>query len=153
MRAKMTWMLMMGMGLVIGMSVGCQKPKPEEPITQAPEPTPPPFPESSVPAPEQQPVKPPVTADGMGWSLVLDDPVTGTYRSSSAIGGSPANDDPPGTIPGVLITELLTHTDPPQIDTIELHNPTGQAVDLGEYADEDVHGRDPPCWRRHRSDG
>lgn len=61
MRAKMTWMLVVGMGLVIGFSVGCEKPTQDEPIVQTPEPTPPPFPETSVPAPEPQPVRP-VTA-------------------------------------------------------------------------------------------
>lgn len=58
MRAKMTWALMVGLGLVVGWSTGCNKPQQEEPIVQAPEPTPPPFPESTVPAAEVQPVKP-----------------------------------------------------------------------------------------------
>ena len=31
----------------------------------------------------------PVTADGLGWSLVLDDPVAVTYRPSTVAGGSP----------------------------------------------------------------
>src|SRR5690606_18171363 len=53
----------------------------------------------------------PVTADGMGWSLVLEDAVAGTYRVSSEIGGSPGSADPANTIPPIVINELLTHTD------------------------------------------
>jgi len=75
----------------------------------------------------------PVTADGMGWSLVLDDSVAGTYRASSSVGGSPNDVDPTSTLPPVVITELLTHTDPPQIDTIELHNPTASPASVGGW--------------------
>ena len=57
MHAKMTWMLMVGMGLIVGLSVGCNKPKEEPPIVQTQDKAPPPFPESSVPAPEAQPPK------------------------------------------------------------------------------------------------
>jgi len=75
----------------------------------------------------------PVTADGFGWSLVLDDPIAGTYRPSTAVGGSPGASDPASTIPLIRINELLTHTDPPLVDTIELFNPTAQAVNLGGW--------------------
>jgi hypothetical protein len=69
----------------------------------------------------------------MGWSLVIEDAVTGTYRVSSAAGGSPGNDDPANTLAPLVITELLTHTDLPLVDTIELHNPTASPVDLGGW--------------------
>lgn len=75
----------------------------------------------------------PVTADGMGWSLVLDDPVTGRYRVSSAMGGSPGNADPASAIAPIVINELLTHTDLPQVDAIELHNPTAAPVNVGGW--------------------
>jgi hypothetical protein len=75
----------------------------------------------------------PVTADGMGWSLVLGDAVAGTYRPSNNAGGSPGAVEAPSAIPPVVITELLTHTDPPQVDTIELHNPTASPADIGGW--------------------
>lgn len=75
----------------------------------------------------------PVTADGMGWSLVLADPVTGIYRPSTALGGSPGAVDPANTIPPIVINELLTHTDLPEIDTIELYNPTTWSVNIGGW--------------------
>lgn len=75
----------------------------------------------------------PVTADGMGWSLVLDDAVAGTYRVSSGAGGSPGAVDVVISIPPVVISELLTHTDLPLVDAIELHNPTAATVDVGGW--------------------
>ncbi|MBP7933123.1 MAG: LysM peptidoglycan-binding domain-containing protein [Phycisphaerae bacterium] len=61
MSAKMTWVLMAGLGLIVGLSMGCNKPQAEEPIVQAPEPEAPPFPESTVPSAEVQPTRPVVT--------------------------------------------------------------------------------------------
>ncbi len=75
----------------------------------------------------------PVTTDGMGWSLVLDDSVAGTYRASTAAGGSPNNDDPASSIAPIVISELLTHTDLPKVDTIELFNPTASPVNIGGW--------------------
>ena len=88
----------------------------------------------------------PVTADGLGWSLVLDDPVAGTYRPSAAAGGSPGASDPPAGIPPIRINELLTHTDPPQLDTIELFNPTAVPVSLAGWFLSD----DPAVPRKYR---
>ncbi len=76
--------------------------------------------------------------DGDGFSLVLDDPVgtptaeLGKYyswRASSEFGGTPgaASASPSG----VVINEILAHTDAPSSDTIELYNPTAQAIDVG----------------------
>lgn len=75
----------------------------------------------------------PVTADGLGWSLTLDDPIARTYRASANAGGSPGADDPPAAVPAVVVNELLTHTRPLESDAIELFNPTAAAVDLGGW--------------------
>ncbi len=91
----------------------------------------------------------PVTADGMGWSLVLEDPAAGTYRASTRSGGSPGTDDPTNTIPPIVINELLTNTDPPLVDMIELFNPTDASVNVGGWfltdnADAPMSYRIPP---------
>ena len=82
----------------------------------------------------------PVT-DGFGFSLVVVDEQApprewekkSNWRSSTRVGGSPGADDPPPTVPRVLINEALTHTDPPQLDSIELHNPNPTSVDVGNW--------------------
>jgi hypothetical protein len=83
----------------------------------------------------------PVT-DGSGFSITIIDPnaprdtwgLAGSWRISSAINGSPGQDDPaPPSRPGIVISEVSTHTDPPAIDTIELHNPTAAAVNIGGW--------------------
>lgn len=82
----------------------------------------------------------PVSADGGGFSLVPvnpnlnpapDDPAN--WRASSVVGGSPGSDDAPVNIPPVLVNEVLTHTDLPQVDAIELHNPNSISVDVGHW--------------------
>ena len=82
----------------------------------------------------------PEAADGAGFSLVPvhpdlnpnpDDPAH--WRASSRVGGSPGRDDPPADLPVVWINEVLTHTDPPQVDAIELHNPGPAPVDVGHW--------------------
>ena len=82
----------------------------------------------------------PSAADGGGFSLVPDnanlnlspnDPAN--WRSSNRSGGSPGSDDPPRSLGAVWITEVLTHTDPPQLDAIELHNPTVTDVNIGNW--------------------
>ena len=35
--------------------------------------------------------------------------------------------------PAILVNEVLSHTDLPQVDVIELHNPTGSAVNIGGW--------------------
>ncbi|HXJ74240.1 MAG TPA: CotH kinase family protein, partial [Candidatus Dormibacteraeota bacterium] len=81
----------------------------------------------------------PLAADGYGFSIV---PRTGApfnsdhgahWRASSAAGGSPGTDDPDPTVPPVLINEILTHTEPPEVDWIELFNPNVFEVDLGGW--------------------
>ncbi len=81
-----------------------------------------------------------VWADGNGGSLVLKDPVATPadqmgkhyhWRGSTLPGGSPgAADAAPA---GVVINEVLAHTDAPQVDTIELHNPTASDINIGGW--------------------
>ncbi|MBN1672855.1 MAG: lamin tail domain-containing protein [Kiritimatiellae bacterium] len=78
----------------------------------------------------------PREADGAGFSLVAgdaagdqDDPAT--WRASNLIGGSPGRDD--GLPYRVVINEALTHTDPPQVDAIELYNGGPVAADIGGW--------------------
>jgi len=82
----------------------------------------------------------PVTPDGHGFSLVCVEPGGGTdpndgrqWRASTVTGGSPGADDPTPTVPPLVINEILTHTDLPELDTIELFNPTIADVDLGGW--------------------
>lgn len=82
----------------------------------------------------------PVTA-WLGFSLVVVDasaPLArwnekSGWRASSAIDGSPGTDDATPNVPGILINELLTHTDLPQVDALELYNPTAADVNLGGW--------------------
>ena len=82
----------------------------------------------------------PVTADGMGYSLVplatdvatvWDNPAN--WRASAVVGGSPGMDDPPQKTLAVVINELLTNSDPPQTDAIELYNPNESSVNIGNW--------------------
>ncbi len=88
----------------------------------------------------------PVTADGLGWSLELDDPVAGTYRVSAELGGSPGADEVASAIPPVVINELLTHTDPPLLDSIELFNPMDRDINVGGWLLSD----NPTAPRKYR---
>lgn len=79
----------------------------------------------------------PGRADGKGSSLEVLDP-EGSYddpfnwRSGSEYGGSPGA---AGLGPDnrVVVNEVLTHTDPPLCDTIELFNTTESAVPVGGW--------------------
>src|SRR5262249_7784988 len=82
----------------------------------------------------------PSTADGTGFSVVPVNPNLNpnpadpsNWRASSIIGGSPGMDDPSSTIATILINEALTHTDLPELDSIELFNPNATNVDLGNW--------------------
>ncbi len=87
--------------------------------------------------------------DGEGFSLVIVNPNASTdtwawkesWRPSTAFNGSPGVVDPvPPYLPGILITEALTHTDPPLLDTVELFNPTFNLVNLaGWFLTDDPH--------------
>jgi hypothetical protein len=87
----------------------------------------------------------PATADGLGFSIVPVNPSLvgggddGTrWRASRTVGGSPGADDGGALVPTLRINEILTHTDLPQLDSVELLNPTGTTVDLtGWYLSDD----------------
>lgn len=82
----------------------------------------------------------PLSPDSYGFSVVPrnaiapDNSDNGSHwRASTALGGSPGADDPAPTIPGVVINEILTHTDLPLVDAVELFNPTAQSVDISGW--------------------
>jgi hypothetical protein len=82
----------------------------------------------------------PVTADGFGFSLVPknvnsnpDPGNSATWRASAVPGGSPGADDPSVNIAGILVNEALTHTVLPDVDRIELYNPTMADVNIGGW--------------------
>ena len=79
----------------------------------------------------------PGRADGSGSTLeapttTIDYAVGGDWRSSNEFGGSPGAAGT-GPIRDVVINEILTHTDLPQIDVIELHNTTDKSMNLGGW--------------------
>ena len=72
-------------------------------------------------------------ADGFGSSLEIVDPGgdytrADNWRASSKLGGTPGADPDPEL--GIVINEVLSHSDPPDVDRIELHNTTGGEIDL-----------------------
>ncbi len=83
----------------------------------------------------------PEDADGDGYSLVLANPASdpnhslaASWRASTTAEGSPGAVDPAAPADsGIRINEVLTHTDLPQVDTIELHNTSTSAVDIGGW--------------------
>jgi hypothetical protein len=81
----------------------------------------------------------PQGANGFGHSLVNinlngDPDKPGNWRESTAVHGSPGADDPPPPYAiGVVVNEVLAHTDPPLEDAIELHNTTLTAIDVGGW--------------------
>ena len=80
----------------------------------------------------------PITPDGYGFSLVSSG-VNGipgssvSWRASANLGGSPGADDPQSSFAPIVINEILTHTDPPQLDAIELFNPATTNVNIGGW--------------------
>lgn len=82
----------------------------------------------------------PVAADGTGFSLVSLNPNlnpdpnnASNWRASSTVGGSPGADDSAPNVLPVWISEALTHTDLPQLDSIELYNPNQVAVSIAHW--------------------
>ncbi|MCA9199491.1 MAG: lamin tail domain-containing protein [Planctomycetales bacterium] len=82
------------------------------------------------------------TTDGAGRSLQVVDatvPFTSwanssTWTASPTDGGSPGTDN--GVTPSnarIVINEVLTHTDLPLMDAIELHNPTNASINIGGW--------------------
>ena len=83
----------------------------------------------------------PIT-DGFGFSLVPISEVAplpefsaaSAWRPSSAVGGSPGHQDPaPTTLARLVISEALTHTDLPQVDTVEILNQGPGIANLGGW--------------------
>ena len=83
----------------------------------------------------------PIT-DGAGFSLAIRDGNTAltnwglpaSWRPSGTFGGTPGTMDPePPAFAPIVINEALTHTDPPQVDSIELYNPTATNVNVGGW--------------------
>jgi len=81
-------------------------------------------------------------ARGLGFSIVPVDetapaPAWETpahWRASGRVGGSPGQPDPlPPVITPVVVNEVLAHTDAPQLDTVELRNPTAQPAPIGGW--------------------
>ena len=80
-----------------------------------------------------------VAADGDGASLVLDSDTTSnallgkyySWRASVEYGGTPgaASASPSG----VVINEIVAHTDLPDLDSIELFNSSGSSIDIGGW--------------------
>ncbi|HXJ55725.1 MAG TPA: lamin tail domain-containing protein, partial [Verrucomicrobiae bacterium] len=82
------------------------------------------------------------STDGLGFSLVISNELAEPdawghregWRPSGQLNGAPGQSDPPTPVfPGVLISEVLAHTDLPQVDAIELFNPTTSPVNLGGW--------------------
>ena len=83
----------------------------------------------------------PIT-DGLGFSLAIVNDLApwhtwgmkAGWRPNGQLGGSPGTTNPTlPVLPPILVNEALTHTDPPQVDTIELYNPTGTNVSLAGW--------------------
>ncbi|MFP6898099.1 MAG: lamin tail domain-containing protein [Roseibacillus sp.] len=79
----------------------------------------------------------PSRSDGVGSSLEVSDPAGDynepvTWRASGEYNGSPgvAGNGPDGRI---VINEVLTHTDLPTVDRIELYNTTGGEIDVSGW--------------------
>jgi len=97
----------------------------------------------------------PGRADGKGASMRLADPdntaadlygTSDAWRSSVRYGGTPGNG--PDAELGVVVNEVLTHTDYPEVDAVELHNANAGPVDLGGWFLSDRWG-----WARNELDG
>lgn len=79
--------------------------------------------------------------DGYGHSLTLseqwefgDDDRASGWRASAAKGGSPGAADPLPLQPALRVNEILTHTDWPQTDSVELFNPAATNVSLAGWS-------------------
>ena len=81
----------------------------------------------------------PQGADGAGFSIVQKAPkannalnLAKSWQASNAIGGSPGKGDQISE-GGIVINEILAHTDLPNVDAIELYNPTDKDIDVGGW--------------------
>jgi hypothetical protein len=79
----------------------------------------------------------PGRADAKGSTLeivaALSDPTSpDNWRNSTEYNGTPGTAGV-GPIDSIVVNEVLTHTDPPLVDSIELHNPTAAAINIGGW--------------------
>ncbi|MDP6544998.1 MAG: lamin tail domain-containing protein, partial [Phycisphaerae bacterium] len=93
----------------------------------------------------------PGKADGKGATLTIVDPAgeygdPDNWQSSVAYGGTPG--ESPHAEPGVVVNEVVSHTDEPDVDTIELHNTTDQTVNIGGWFLSDSWG-----WESNSGNG
>ena len=86
----------------------------------------------------------PSRADGLGAALerkdfdLIDPNDPDAWRSSVEYGGTPG-DAPGDRTTTVIINELLAHTDLPEIDIVELYNPTLDPIDVsGWYMTDNI---------------
>ncbi len=83
----------------------------------------------------------PILADGNDYSLVpIDNNPTNNqkdaedWRASAIQCGSPGVDDGiPPVFPEIIVTEVLSHTDPPEYDAVEIFNASVSAVDISGW--------------------
>ncbi|MGC3960802.1 MAG: lamin tail domain-containing protein [Verrucomicrobiota bacterium] len=82
----------------------------------------------------------PIT-DGLGFSLVVVNEAAApdawdskaNWRASGTLHGSPGAADTLTPFAAIKVNEVLAHTDLPQVDSIELFNPTTNVVNLGGW--------------------
>jgi len=83
----------------------------------------------------------PIT-DGAGFSLVVVDEAADTgewtrkegWRPNGSLNGAPGQPDPTApAFANIVVNEVLAHTSLPQVDAIELHNPTAGDVNIGGW--------------------
>lgn len=83
-----------------------------------------------------------VLAGGFGFAMVIHDehgPLESWnrpdgWRLGSVWQGTPGRaEPPPPELPVVWVNEALAHTDPPQTDSVELHNPGPSPADIGGW--------------------
>ena len=80
----------------------------------------------------------PARADGGGSSLTLDPAAAddidraGAWRASIEYGGSPGASGR-ASFRDVIVNELLAHSNPPEVDAIELHNPSSRPINIGGW--------------------
>ncbi|MFN7141541.1 MAG: lamin tail domain-containing protein, partial [Limisphaerales bacterium] len=92
----------------------------------------------------------PIGANGLGYSIVNVNPGNDpdnpeNWRASTNIHGSPGADDPaPPYGVGVVINEVLAHTDTPFEDAIELYNTSFNDINVGGwYLSDSLNENDP----------
>ncbi len=95
----------------------------------------------------------PTSADGLGFSLTLVDPASrpnpdkaANWRASAKLHGSPGTAEPRPKVPAIVVNEILTNSDWPLTDAIELHNPSKEPAAIGGWFLTDD-AKEPAKWR------